>query len=56
MVGFCEEGNEPLGSTAAQHVFTNYHRLKEDKTQHQYMLASFLTRLSTLFSMFPMHE
>jgi len=38
MAGFRQQGNEPLASTAAEHVFTNYHRLKEDKAPHHYLL------------------
>lgn len=30
--------NRSLASTAAEHVFTNYHRLKEDKAPHHYLL------------------
>jgi len=38
MAGFRQQCNEPLASTAAEHVFTNYHRLKEDKAPHHYLL------------------
>jgi hypothetical protein len=28
MAGFCEHGNQQLASAAAEHVYTNYRRLK----------------------------
>jgi hypothetical protein len=38
MPGFHQQGNEPLVSTAAEHVFNNYHRFKEDKAPHRHLL------------------